>query len=110
MLSGFEFSAYGEPILVDSISVCQWLIHMHRDKLHEIAILNGKLTMAGVHKLDSKKPAEFYVCEEAFAMLEYLSFNAPKIMDSLLTMQINSLEGQLAVAQSKAEKVMVATL
>ncbi len=66
--------------------------------------------MAGVHKLDSKKPAEFYVCEEAFAMLEYLSFNAPKIMDSLLTMQINSLEGQLAVAQSKAEKVMVATL
>ncbi|OQY45781.1 MAG: hypothetical protein B6240_08345 [Desulfobacteraceae bacterium 4572_87] len=82
--------AYGEPILVDSISVCQWL-------------------MAGVHKLDSKKPAEFYVCEEAFAMLEYLSFNAPKIMDSLLTMQINSLEGQLAVAQSKAEKVMVAT-
>jgi hypothetical protein len=82
---------------------------MHRDKLHEIAKLNGLLEIAGVEKHDSKKPAELAMCEEAFAMFEYLIFNSPKIMDALLTMQINSLEGQLSIARNRAERILEAT-
>lgn len=88
-----------------------WALHrvMHGKKLDEIARLGGRLVIAGIEDLDEKKPAEFYACEEAFAMLEYLIFNAPKVMDSLLSMRINSLKGQLATARTKAEKVLSAT-
>lgn len=88
-----------------------WALHrvMHGEKLSEIGRLNGKLVRAGIENCDTPKPPEFYICEETFAMLEYLIFNAPKVMDALLTMRINSLKGQLATAQAKAEKVLRAT-
>lgn len=82
---------------------------IHSKKLNEIGRLNGLLVTAGVREFDEKKPEEFCICDEVFAMLEYLIFNAPKVMASLLTMRTNSLKGQLTEAQAKAEKVLRAT-
>jgi hypothetical protein len=86
---------YGRPYALQDV--------MHGEKMEEMGRLLLEMKKAGMvpRGEDPKKPPDFAFCEQVFVMLEYLIMNAPRVMDSLLALQIRAMKAELAVFKAQ---------
>ncbi|HOI74784.1 MAG TPA: hypothetical protein PLO63_11645 [Syntrophales bacterium] len=81
---------YGKPYALQDV--------MNSEKMEEMGRLWLEMKKAGMvpRGEDPKKSPDFAFCEQVFAMLEYLIMNAPRVMDSLLALQIRAMKAELS--------------
>jgi len=86
---------YGRPYALQDV--------MHGEKMEEMGRLFFEMKKAGMvpRGEDPKKSPDFAFCEQVFVMLEYLIMNAPRMMDSLLALQIRAMKAELSVFQAQ---------
>ncbi|NPU86383.1 MAG: hypothetical protein HPY65_18040 [Syntrophaceae bacterium] len=84
---------YGKPYALQDV--------MHGERMEELGHLFAEMKKAGMvpRGEDPKKSPDFAFCEQMFAMLEYLIMNAPRVMDSLLALQIRAMKAELSAFQ-----------
>jgi hypothetical protein len=86
---------YGKPYALQDL--------MHSERMMEMGHLFLEMKKAGMvpRGEDPKKSPDFAFCEQVFVMLEYLIMNAPRVMDSLLALQIRAMKAELAAFRAR---------
>lgn len=86
---------YGKPYALQDV--------MNGQKMEEMGRLFFEMKKAGMTPRgeDPKKSPDFAFCEQVFAMLEYLIMNAPRVMDSLLVLQIRAMKVELSAFRAQ---------